>query len=303
VGLRNRKIPAMSLGYPRLAWRSAAASSRAALFSARRSAVGLCFSLVLVVVALRDRRSWRFLWRDLFMVSSSRGIRDFRLLGFPAALGAGWKFVFSPVNMGFLASWVSVAEQWRVSSAVDRRAARASCLSVGLAVDAPGFARGADFGYPAVMSKASRKARGKAGMLNNLRSWVKGQSGNPAGRPPAVRDLSDFELASDVITDRAVGLTLAGWIRLRRAEVFAERGRAAGALRVRTDRVPRLDRAVPAERVHGDALEPTAPILPDGFSFPAGTVVLTSQPAPASLLDSPARSPRASPLPRPRKGG
>jgi hypothetical protein len=65
--------------------------------------------------------------------------------------------------------------------------------------------------------------RRRSGRGGRLRPWRKGESGNPRGRPPKLRDLTDFELASDVIEPRAVGLSLAGWIRLRRAELRRER--------------------------------------------------------------------------------
>jgi hypothetical protein len=37
--------------------------------------------------------------------------------------------------------------------------------------------------------------------------------GFPRGLPPSVRELNDFELAGDVISERGVGLRLGNWIR------------------------------------------------------------------------------------------
>ena len=63
------------------------------------------------------------------------------------------------------------------------------------------------------------QSRSRSGRPENLKPWQKGRSGNPRVRPPRVRDLSDFELAADTITARAVGMTLGAWIRQRRHEL------------------------------------------------------------------------------------
>lgn len=122
-------------------------------------------------------------------------------------------------------------------------------------------------------SKAVRAAKPR-GRAENLTPWGKGVSGNPAGRPPRIPELTEFELCRDPITARAVGMTLGGWIRQRRAEILAARTVALASLSA-------LD---PAKRVHASPAVAAADLPGQGSG---DRVILATAPAPASLLDLP----------------